>query len=60
MAWEDSDGWRFGHFLADGGEHQPNMAVMENPVAPKFSRPIRLLDSFMQNFSRIANTSKVV
>ena len=34
------------------GEHHPNRAIMENPLAPKFSRPIRLLDSSTQNFSR--------
>ena len=28
------------------------MAVFENPVEPKFSRHIRLLDSFSQNFSK--------
>ena len=42
------------------GEYQPNMAVMENPETPKFSKPIRLLDSFTQNLSRKANTSEVV
>ena len=49
----DSDGWRFGQFLTDGGSH-PNQAIMKNPVAPKFSRPIRLLDSSAQDFSRKA------
>ena len=46
--------WRFGHFLTDGGEYQPNLAIMENPTALKFSRPLRLFDSFPQNFSRKA------
>ena len=32
----------------------PNLAVMENPAAQKFSRAVRLLDSFTQNFSRKA------
>ena len=37
-----------------------NMAVIEKPVAPTFSRSIRLLDSFKQNFFRKADTSEVV
>ena len=36
------------------------MAVMENPVAPKFSRPIRMLDSFPKHFVRKVSTSVVV
>ena len=36
------------------GEYCPNTAVMENAGDPKFSRPIRLLDSFAENFSRKA------
>ena len=48
--WSLFDPWR---------EHHPNMAVMENPVAPKFSRPVRLLNSFPKNFSRKANNSEV-
>ena len=48
---EDSDQGRFGHFFTDRGEQHPNLVVMENPAAPKFSRPIRLGDSFTQNFS---------
>ena len=51
---EGSDGWRFGQFLTDGEEYHPNQAIMKNPVAPKCSRPIRLLDSSAQNFSRKA------
>ena len=43
---EDSDQGRFGHFFTDRGEQHPNLVVMENPAAPKFSRPIRLGDSF--------------
>ena len=35
-------------------EYHPNTAVMEKPAAPKFYRPIRLLVSFTQNFSRKA------
>ena len=33
-------------------EYQPNPAIIKNHAAPKFSRPIRLLDLFTQNFSR--------
>ena len=45
---EGSDGSRFGQFLTDGEEYHPNQAIMKNPVAPKCSRPIRLLDSSAQ------------
>ena len=37
------------------GEYQPNPAVIGNHAAPKFSRLIRLFDSFTQNFSRKAD-----
>ena len=48
----DSDGRRFGHYLIDG-EYHPDSAIVENTVAPKFSKPIRMLDSFTKNFSRM-------
>ena len=35
-------------------EYHPNLPIMENTVAPKFSKPIRMLDSFTKNFSRMA------
>ena len=36
------------------GEYHPNRSITENTVAPKFSKPIRMLDSFTKNFSRMA------
>ena len=35
-------------------EYHPNRSITENTVAPKFSKPIRMLDSFTKNFSRMA------
>ena len=34
--------------------YHPNPSIMRNPVALKFSKPIRMLDYFTQNFSRKA------
>ena len=42
-------GFSWGNFK--NGEYHPNPAVMENAAVPKFSKPIRLRDSFTQNFS---------
>ena len=36
------------------GEYQRNPSIMGNPVALKFSKPIRMLDFFTQDFSRDA------
>ena len=36
------------------GEYHPNPSVVENTVTPKFSKPIRMLDSFTRNFSKMA------
>ena len=36
------------------GEYYHNPLVMENPMALKFSKPIRMLGSFTRNFSRKA------
>ena len=37
------------------GEYPPpNPSFMKNTVAPKFSKPIRMLDSFTKNFSGMA------
>ena len=36
------------------GEYHPNLRIMKNTVAPKFSDPIRMLDSFTKDFSRMA------
>ena len=51
MVGREGAGGRFGHFLADRGAKLPYPAAIKYPVAPKFSRPIRLLDSFTQNLS---------
>ena len=40
-------------FLIDG-EYHLNPPIMEKTVAPNFSKPIRMLDSFTKNFSRMA------
>ena len=32
------------------GEYHPNLPIMEDTVAPKFSKPIRMLDSFTKTF----------
>ena len=35
------------------GEYHPNPPIMENIVAPKFFKPIRMLDCFTKSFSRM-------
>ena len=50
---EGTDGWRFGRFLIDRGI-PPNLSIMEKTVAPKFSKPTRMLDLSTQNFSKKA------
>ena len=32
------------------GEYHPNLPIMEDTVPPKFSKPIRMLDSFTKTF----------
>ena len=44
-------GVRFSWGKFKNGEYHPNAAIMENAAVPKFSKPIRLRDSFTQNFS---------
>ena len=39
-----------GHLVIFLTGSAPNPPILENPVALKFLRPIRLLDSFTQNF----------
>ena len=36
------------------GEYHPNPPIVENPVAPKFSKTNKMLDSFTQNLFRKA------
>ena len=43
--WSIFDWWR---------EYHPNPPIMENTMTPKFSKRIRMLDSFIKNFSRKA------
>ena len=38
-------------FLTDGGSTTQTRPIMENLVAPKFSKPVRMLNSFTWNFS---------
>ena len=49
-----------GYFLIDGGKYHPNLPIMENAVASKFSKSIKMLDSFTQNFSKKALFSEFI
>ena len=43
-------------WAGEGGEGSGETWLLKNPAAPKFSRPIRLLDSFTQNLSIMIST----